>query len=103
MYFGGHARWRTAADATWRDGFWFDVVAEDHGEPGNTRALKNGQMPDSYHFTIRKIDAPTPGVSGAIVYETRGDLVGGNIQLHPSNNGHPAVNSPLPAWVSIEP
>ncbi len=102
VYFGGHAQWRTAADGTWQDGYWFDVVAEDHGEPGNTSALKNGQMPDSYHFTIRKIDDAASGASGAIVYETRGDLKGGNIQLHPSNGGHPAVNSPLPAWVSIE-
>jgi hypothetical protein len=103
VYFGGHAQWRTAADATWSDGYWFDVVAEDHGEPGNTSAIKNGAMPDSYHFTIRKIADPTTGASGAIVYETKGDLTGGNIQLHPSNNGHPAVSSPLPAWVSIEP
>jgi hypothetical protein len=102
VYFGGHAQWRVAADAVWSDGYWFDVVAEDHGEPGNTSALKNGQMPDSYHFTLRKMDDPTAAVSGAIVYETRGDLTGGNIQLHPSNNGHPAVSSPLPTWVSIE-
>ena len=103
VYFGGHAQWRTAASATWTDGYWFDVVAEDHGEPGNTSALKHGQMADSYHFTIRKIDDPKAGVSGVVVYETRGDLTGGNIQLHASNNGHPAVNSPLPAWVSLEP
>lgn len=102
VYFGGHAQWRDAASATWSDGYWFDVVAEDHGEPGNTHALKGGQMPDSYHFSIRKIDDPTKGASGVVVYETRDDLRGGNIQIHPSNPGHPAVNSPLPAWVSIE-
>ena len=37
------------------------------------------------------------------VYETKGDLVGGNIQIHPSNNGHPAVQSALPPWVSLQP
>ncbi|MDB5218582.1 MAG: hypothetical protein JWO86_6509 [Myxococcaceae bacterium] len=103
VYFGGHAQWRTAADATWSDGYWFDVVAEDHGEPGNTSAIKNGAMPDSYHFTIRKMDDPAAKVSGAVVYETRDDLRGGNIQIHPSNAGHPAVSSPLPTWVSLEP
>ncbi len=102
VYFGGHAQWREAASATWADGYWFDVVAEDHGEPGNTSAIKNGAMPDSYHFTIRKMDDPTAKVSGAIVYETRDDLRGGNIQIHPSNPGHPAVSDPLPSWVSIE-
>ena len=102
VYFGGHAQWRTAADATWSDGYWFDVVAEDHGEPGNTSAIKNGAMPDSYHFTIRKMDDPAAKVSGAVVYETRDDLRGGNVQIHPSNAGHPAVSSPLPGWVSIE-
>ncbi|CAN5908575.1 hypothetical protein BH11MYX4_BH11MYX4_37700 [soil metagenome] len=104
VYFGGHAKWRTAADAIWSDGYWFDVVAEDHGEPGNTSAKGGGAHDaDSYHFTLRKMDDPTAKVSGAIVYETRGDLTGGNIQLHPSNGGHPAVSSPLPAWVSLEP
>ena len=102
VYFGGHAQWREAAAKTWSDGYWFDVVAEDHGEPGNTHALKHGEMPDSYHFTIRKISDPAKGASGVVVYETRDDLRGGNIQIHPSNPGHPAVNSPLPAWVSIE-
>jgi hypothetical protein len=103
VYFGGHAQWREAAAATWSDGYWFDVVAEDHGEPGNTSAIKNGAMPDSYHFTIRKMDDPAAKVSGAVVYETRDDLRGGNIQIHPSNGGHPAVSSPLPVWVSLEP
>ena len=104
VYFGGHAQWRTAANATWSDGFWFDVVAEDHGEPGNTSAKGGGAHDaDSYHFTLRKMADPTAKVSGAVVYETRGELVGGNIQIHPSNGGHPAVSSPLPAWVSLEP
>lgn len=87
----------------WNDGYWFDVVAKDHGEPGSSAAVKKGQMPDTYHFTIRKIDDPAKGASGTVVYETRGDLDGGNIQMHPSNGGHPAVSSPLPAWVSLEP
>jgi hypothetical protein len=60
-------------------------------------------MVDSYHFTLRKIDDPTKGASGTVVYETSGGLAGGNIQIHPSNNGHPAVSSPLPAWVGLEP
>lgn len=101
VYFGGHAQWRSG-DA-WSDGYWFDVVAKDHGEPGSSAATKKGGMPDSYHFTIRKIDDPTLGASGKVVYETRGELSGGNIQMHPSNNGHPATTSPLPAWVSFEP
>jgi hypothetical protein len=102
VYFGGHAQWRTAD--VWNDGYWFDVVAKDHGEPGSSGpALKKGMMPDTYHITVRKIDDAAKGASGTVVYETRGDLNGGNIQMHPSNNGHPAVNSPLPAWVSLEP
>ena len=104
VYFGGHARWRTATTATWSDGYWFDVVAEDHGEPGNTSAKGGGAHDaDSYHFTLRQMSDPTGKISGAVVYETRGALVGGNIQIHPSNGGHPAVSSPLPAWVSLEP
>jgi hypothetical protein len=102
VYFGGHAQWRTAD--VWNDGYWFDVVAKDHGEPGSSGpALKKGMMPDTYHFTIRKIDDTAKSASGTVVYETRGDLNGGNIQMHASNGGHPAVNSPLPAWVSVEP
>jgi hypothetical protein len=103
VYFGGHAQWRVAADGAWSDGFWFDVVAKDHGEPGSQPNAKNGFMVDTYHFTLRKMDDPKAQVSGAIVYETKGDLVGGNIQIHPSNNGHPAVSMPLPPFVSLEP
>jgi hypothetical protein len=103
VYFGGHAQWRVAADGAWADGYWFDVVVEDHGEPGSQGpAAKKGQMPDYYHFTIRKMDDPTAKVSGAIVYETKENLMGGNIQIHPSNNGHPATQSQLPSWVALE-
>ncbi|MBS2017966.1 MAG: hypothetical protein JST00_34135 [Deltaproteobacteria bacterium] len=100
VYFGGPARFRTGG--TWSDGYWFDVVAIDRGEPGSSAASKKGGTPDSYHFTIRKESDPVAGVSGAIVYETKGGLEGGNLQIHPPNAGHPAVSSPLPAWVALE-
>lgn len=100
VYFGGPARFRTAG--AWNEGYWFDVVAIDRGEPGSSAASKKGGVPDSYHFTIRKESDPVAGVSGAVVYETKGGLSGGNIQIHPPNNGHPAVSSPLPAWVALE-
>jgi hypothetical protein len=90
VYFGGPARWST--NASWADGFWFDVVAEDHGEPGRK---------DTYQFTIRKYAGPNS--SGPIVYQTSGDLAGGNIQLHPPNNGHPFTSSQLPPWVQLQP
>jgi hypothetical protein len=101
VYFGGHAEWRT--NGTWASGYWFDVVAKDHGEPGSVPSAKNGFMVDTYHFTLRKMDDPDAKVSGAVVYELHGGLVGGNIQMHPANGGHPGVQSPLPAWVSLEP
>jgi hypothetical protein len=49
------------------------------------------------------MDDPAAKVSGAIVYETKGGLVGGNIQLHPPNGGHPYSPMLLPNWVSFEP
>lgn len=102
VYFGGPAEW--AADGGPSSaGFWFDVVAKDHGEPGSHPSPKNGGMPDTYHFTIRKMDDPAKQVSGAIVYETKGDLEGGNIQMHPPNPGHPYTPGTLPSWVSYEP
>ncbi len=97
VYFGGAARHFTAG--AWADGYWFDVVAEDHGEPGNTNAHK--ATADYYHFTLRKIAGPNQ--SGTVVYETKGDLTGGNIQIHPPNGGHPYTSSQLPAWVQVEP
>jgi hypothetical protein len=103
VYFGGPAQWRVATAGAWADGYWFDVVAKDHGEPGSVPNVKNGFMPDTYHFTIRKMDDPAKQVSGAAVYETHGTLQGGNIQLHPPNNGHPYTPSTLPGWVSFEP
>jgi hypothetical protein len=103
VYFGGHAQWRVAADAVWSDGYWFDVVAKDHGEPGSQPSVKNGFMPDTYHFTIRKMDDPEGKVSGAIVYETKETLTGGNIQMHPPNGGHPYTPMTLPSFVAFEP
>jgi hypothetical protein len=94
VYFGGHAQWRDKVSGAWADGYWFDVVAEDHGEPGTN---------DTYHFSIRQISNPAAGASGTVIYNTAGTLVGGNIQIHPSNPGHPAVQSALPAWVALEP
>ena len=101
VYFGGPAEWRT--NDTWASGYWFDVVAKDHGEPGSVPHAKNGGMPDTYHFTIRLMDDPEKKVSGAIVYETKGELEGGNIQMHPPNNGHPYTPMDLPSWVAFEP
>lgn len=80
----------------WADGFWLDVLLEDHGEPGT----QGSQGPDFYHITVRD---QTSGGSGTVVYETSGDLAGGNIQIYPPNNGHPFVPSLLPPWVSFEP
>jgi hypothetical protein len=91
-YFGGEARW--FANGAWEDGYWFDVVVEDHGEPGRN---------DTYHITVRKGVDPAANVSGAIVYQAKGTLGGGNIQLHAPNGGHPFVASTRPAWVANEP
>ncbi len=101
VYFGGPAEWRS--NDTWASGYWFDVVAKDHGEPGSVPHAKNGGMPDTYHFTIRLVDDPQKQASGAIVYETKGVLEGGNIQMHPPNNGHPYTPMALPSWVAFEP
>ena len=101
VYFGGPAEWRS--NGTWASGYWFDVVAKDHGEPGSVPHAKNGGMPDTYHFTIRLMDDPKKEVSGATVYETKGVLEGGNIQMHPPNNGHPYTPMALPNWVAFEP
>lgn len=65
-----HAEWRT--NDQWASGYWFDVVAKDHGEPGSQPSAKNGFMVDTYHFTIRKMDDPDAKVSGPIVYEVKG-------------------------------
>lgn len=101
VYFGGPAEWRS--NGTWASGYWFDVVAKDHGEPGSVPHAKNGFMPDTYHFTIRMMDDPAKQVSGTVVYETKGVLEGGNIQMHPPNNGHPYTPRSLPSWVGLEP
>jgi hypothetical protein len=109
VYFGGHAEWRDAKAGTWASGYWFDVVVKDHGEPGSKPHVKNGGMPDTYHFTIRKIDDANAQASGTVVYEVgrpanaHGELIGGNIQIHPPNPGRGPNNTQLPAWVSYEP
>jgi len=90
VYFGGPARW--LAGGGWTDGYWFDVVAEDHGEPGTA---------DTYLFTIRQYAGNAQ--SGAVVYQTSGTLAGGNIQIHPPNPGHPGTQSTLPPWVQLQP
>lgn len=101
VYIGGPAEWRS--NDTWSTGYWFDVVAKDHGEPGSVPSAKNGSMPDTYHFTIRLMDDAANEVSGAIVYETAGSLEGGNIQMHAPNGGHPYTPMDLPSWVSFDP
>ena len=94
-YFGGPAR--LFVSNAWSDGYWFDVVVDDHGE-GNGA---NAGGPDLYHITIRQMSAS--GQPGAVVYDGQGDLVGGNIQLHPPNDGHPYMSSTLPSWVVLQP
>jgi hypothetical protein len=94
-YFGGPAR--VFANNAWADGYWFDVVVDDHGEG---QGAKSGG-PDLYHVTIRSLSGPNQ--SGAILYDAEGTLSGGNIQLHPPNNGHPYSSSTLPTWVTLQP
>jgi hypothetical protein len=105
-YFGGPARF-SQPNGAWADGYWFDAFVEDHGEPGNKPGPGNhgSKGPDEYHIVLRKQADPTSQQSGTIVYEIHEALPlgGGNIQLHPPNNGHPATASSLPAWVSLEP
>jgi hypothetical protein len=94
-YFGGPAR--LFVNGAWSDGYWFDVVVDDHGEGKGA----NAGGPDLYHVTIRQMSASNQ--PGAIVYDGEGNLAGGNIQLHPPNNGHPFTSSTLPAWVALQP
>jgi hypothetical protein len=100
-YFGGPSRW--FSNGAWADGYWFDVMVEDHGEPGNKPGPGNhgSKGPDFYHYTIRQLASATQ--SGPVVYDTAGDLVGGNLQIHPANNGHPYTGGTLPSWVSLQP
>ena len=94
-YFGGLAR--LFVNGAWADGYWFDVVVDDHGEGKGA----NAGGPDLYHITIRQTSASNQ--AGAIVYDGEGNLGGGNIQLHPPNNGHPFTSSTLPSWVVLQP
>jgi hypothetical protein len=89
VYFGGPATYNGAS------GYWFDVVAEDHGEPGRL---------DTYQITIRQGAMGTQ--AGTVVFQESGTLAqGGNIQLHPPNGGHPGTGTPssLPSWVQLQP
>jgi hypothetical protein len=101
-YYGGPARF-ASPNGNWADGYWFDVMIEDHGEPGNKPGPGNhgSKGPDYYHITIRQIAGANQ--SGTVVYDTEGDLVGGNLQIHPPNNGHPYTSSSLPSWVNWQP
>ena len=87
-YYGGPGRWYEPGTG-WQDGYWFDVMAEDHGEPGKL---------DEYYFTVRRSDN-----TGQIVYAAGGVLGGGNFQIHPPNAGHPFTQGQLPVWVSLQP
>ena len=53
---------------------------------------------DGYQYTLRLLAGPNQ--SGPVVYETSGDFVGGNFQIHPANSGHPYQGGNLPPWVS---
>jgi hypothetical protein len=90
-YYGGPGRW-FEPEKGWQDGYWFDVMAEDHGEPGKE---------DEYYFTVRRRDAT--GAVGPILYQTGGILAGGNFQVHPPNDGHPFTAGTLPQWVPLQP
>ncbi|HEY5946512.1 MAG TPA: hypothetical protein VIV40_13515 [Kofleriaceae bacterium] len=90
-YYGGPGRWYEPSTG-WTDGYWFDVMAEDHGEPGKA---------DEYYFTVRPMDAS--GQVGAVMYATGGVLGGGNFQIHPPNDGHPSTSGSVPTWVSLQP
>jgi hypothetical protein len=104
-YYGGPARGFDAKTNSWSSDttFWVDIMAKDHGEPGNKAGPGNhGSMgPDYYHFTARLFVSATQ--SGAVVYDTAGDFDGGNFQIHPPNNGHPYTPVPLPPWVMQQP
>lgn len=97
VYFGGPARWFALAEG-WQDGFWFDVVVEDHGEPGVAASA-----PDEYFLTVRAGVDIGSGNAGSIVYSTGGTLSGGNIQIQAPSTGHPFVASLLPPWVTFVP
>lgn len=90
-YYGGPGRWYEPGIG-WQDGYWFDIMAEDHGEPGKL---------DEYYFSVRRMDAS--GQVSAVIYSAGGVLAGGNFQIHPPNAGHPFLDSELPAWVSLQP
>ncbi len=94
-YFGGIAR--AFVNGAWHDGYWFDVMVEDHGEGKGAKA----GGPDYYHVTLRLMTGAN--ASGVVVYDTEANMSGGNVQLHPPNNGHPFTSSALPAWVSLQP
>lgn len=101
VYFGGPASWSATGAAG--GGYWFDVMAEDHGEPGNKPGPGNHGSggPDYYHVTVRQMSGANQ--SGQVVFDAEGALVGGNIQIHPPNNGHPYSSSSLPSWVQLQP
>jgi hypothetical protein len=94
-YFGGPAR--VFANGAWDTTYWFDVVVDDHGEGKGAKA----GGPDLYHVTIRQLAGANS--SGPILLDANADMSGGNIQIHPPNNGHPYSASTLPTWVSLQP
>jgi len=87
-YYGGPGRWYEPS-VGWQEGYWFDVVAEDHGEPGNI---------DEYYFTVRHMSDPK-----TVLYRVGGVIDGGNFQIHPPNSGHPFTKGTLPTWVTLVP
>jgi len=91
-YYGGPGK-RYTPGVGWEEGFWFDVMAEDHGEPGKS---------DEYYFSVRPYDM-TVLQAGATEYSTGGVLGGGNFQIHPPNAGHPFIEGELPSWVTLQP
>lgn len=98
-FYGGPAR-RFTPDVGWEDGFWFDIVADDHGEHGNKDGAGNHGSggPDTYIFTARPYDAAT-NTAGELDYMAGYEINGGNFQIHPPVGGHPYTLGTLPPWL----
>lgn len=95
-YYGGPAR-RFTPDVGWEDGFWIDIVADDHGEPGNKPGpgQHGSSGPDTYTFQARAA-AADGSIERDAFYTAGFDIAGGNFQIHPPNDGHPFTMGELP-------
>lgn len=98
-FYGGPAR-KFTPGLGWADGYWIDIVADDHGEPGNKPGPGHHGSggPDTYVFTAREYYADVNDVS-PVEYIAGTDINGGNFQIHPPVGGHPYTIGTLPAWL----